>query len=489
MNPKGEKAADEHYRLGGRPPLWTILVLSFGPILSQESSALFGFVDSIWVSKAIGTKGLAAVSTYTPFDNIGRAFAFFLSVSGSSKISALFGAGKGEETSQVVCDLLRVELIFAVCIPCAFLPWVTKAAMWFGASQEIAELGFNYIAVTLGCQISTGTFYAIGGFLQGEGRTLLFGLANVCSCFLNMLLFDPVFLYFTDLSVGGAAIATILSDSIPAVTLFIMYFTGRFSIKPKFSQFFKKFSPHTLPAIKVGFSALIAQLSMSVPGILIQWYIGNSAQSHFEYSCVLSGNTVVFRIAMLTVSVMIAFNSGYLPCAAYAYAAKKYKRWIRLSIHLTWINFAWGTFCSILIVSIPVWISKLFVSEQTELYFASTMLFNGCCGFCVAWIRNNAQVMLQSLQKGLLSTFLSLTTQMILLVIFSTIMYLTNKHNAPRIEWSYPLSFLVGGLLCIVIIWKPCKNIYELSKTEKHDCMDNDIVLDEDEPIEIMPEL
>ena len=304
------------------------------------SSALFGFVDSIWVSKAIGTKGLAAVSTYTPFDNIGRAFAFFLSVSGSSKISALFGAGKGEETSQVICDLLRVELIFAVCIPCAILPWVKHAAMWFGASKEIADLGFNFIAVTLGCQISTGTFYAIGGFLQGEGRTLLFGLANVCSCLLNMLLFDPILLYFTNLSVAGAAIATILSDSLPAITLFALYFAGKFSIKTKFNQFFKKFSPHTFPAMRVRFSALIANLSMSIPGILIQWFIGRSAQSDFEYTCVLSGNTVTFRIAMIVISVIIAINAGYLPCASYAYAAKNYKRWIRLTIHLCWINCA-----------------------------------------------------------------------------------------------------------------------------------------------------
>ncbi|EAX96185.1 hypothetical protein TVAG_000140 [Trichomonas vaginalis G3] len=461
MISKTENKSDEHYRLGGRPPLTTILVLAFGAIMSQVSSALFGIVDSMWVSKALGTKALAAVSTYSPFDYIGRAFAFFLTVSGASKISALLGEGKGEETSQVICDILRVELILAVFIPCSMLPWVKKAAAWFGASKDVVDLEFHFISVTLGFQITTGTFYAIGGFLQGEGRSIAFGIANVISCLLNMLLLNPLLLYYTNLSVAGSAIATIMADGLPAIVLFIMYFTGRFSVKPKFSQFFKKFSPHTFPALRVGLSALIAYLSMSIPGIMIQRFIGSSAQSVFEYNCVISGNTVSYRVALIIVAVTIALNAGYLPCASYAYASKNYKRWLRLTIHQCWLNFAWGSLCATIIVTIPVHISMMFVKDKTELYYASTMLFNGCCGFFIGWLRNNSQSILQSMQKGPFASILSLFTQMISLVACSVGLSLTNKHNAPRIEFAYPLSFLIGGVICIVALIFPIGKLYK----------------------------
>lgn len=94
--------------------------------------------------------------------------------------------------------------------------------------------------------------------------------------------------------------------------------------------------------------------------------------------------------------------------------------------------------------------------------------------------------MLQSLQKGMLATGLSLVTQMVLLVLFLTIMYLTDRHNAPRIEWAYPLSFVFGGAICILVLFFPVKNLYMLMK-EADNGSKNDV--DEHDKIEVIPEL
>lgn len=454
-----EKPKDQHYRLGGQPPLQTILNLSFGPILSQVSSALFGIVDTMWVGRALGTKGIAAISTYSPFDNIGRSFGFFLCVSGSSKISALFGQGKGEDASQVMCDILRVALICAIIIPAILLPFVKMAAKAFGASDEIADLGYGYITVTLSCSFANCMFLSVGGFLQGEGRTLIFGITNLFSCLLNGALLDPVFLFYTNMGIKGAATATVLVDCTSAIILLVPYFCGCFSIKPKFSQFFKCFSPNTLPALKVGLSALIAQLSMCIPGIVIQYYIGNSTRDQKEYEGALGGNTVTFRYAMISMCVIIAINNGYLPPAAYAFAAKKYKRWIRLTIHQCWINFAWGIFITIMVLSIPRQISMIFTDDENFLNWAEKMVKAGNCAQIISWIKNNAQAILQSLQMGTTATILSFCTQLVSLIIFATILYFTDRYNPVRIQYAYPLAFLFGLIVSIFVLIKPIKKI------------------------------
>jgi Na+-driven multidrug efflux pump len=80
--------------------LKTILVLSFGPILSQLASSLFGFVDTYWVSKRLGTLGVSKVSTYASLDSMGRSFVFF-QVAANTQISSMFGAGLGDQTEEM----------------------------------------------------------------------------------------------------------------------------------------------------------------------------------------------------------------------------------------------------------------------------------------------------------------------------------------------------------------------------------------------------
>lgn len=72
---------DENYRLAGRPPLLTLVVLSVGPMISQFVSSLYGIVATIWVSRAVGETGMAAISLFTNPDNIGRAFGYFMNCS------------------------------------------------------------------------------------------------------------------------------------------------------------------------------------------------------------------------------------------------------------------------------------------------------------------------------------------------------------------------------------------------------------------------
>ena len=59
--PKKKDNADEHYRLGGRPPLKTLAILLVGPLVSQIVSGLYGVITSMWMAKAMCDLGMAAI--------------------------------------------------------------------------------------------------------------------------------------------------------------------------------------------------------------------------------------------------------------------------------------------------------------------------------------------------------------------------------------------------------------------------------------------
>lgn len=74
---------------------------------------------------------------------------------------------------------------------------------------------------------------------------------------------------------------------------------------------------------------------------------------------------------------------------------------------------------------------------------------------------------LQSLRKGLTSTILSISSQLVSIIGFSFILFYTDKHNPIRICWCYHLSYafglVVGAIVIIpsmIKIWKDFKKMH-----------------------------
>lgn len=465
---KEDKHEKEHYRLAGRPPLMTILVLSVGPILSQITSALYGVVATIWVAKAVGEKGLTAISTYTAFDNIGRSFGFFVSVAGSSCISGLFGAGQVEEAGQVVCDLLRMCCIFGVLVPAIMCPTVKLGVRWFGAPEEIVEMGYDYMLPMLVTTVTQCIFVGVGGFLQGEGRSMLYGGITILSSVLNMAVFCPIFLLLCKMGMMGAGLATVLAEGIPGLVVMVLFFMGKFAVKPKVRQLFQPFSKKTFVALRVGLSQLIANLSVCAPGIIVRKLLGLSSVEN-EFNDVLAGFNAIFRYAQITNNVIIAFTMGFLPAASYAFSAKMWNRWMRLAAHTHWLGFVWGSITAIFTWTIPREIAKMFSSDPNYLRWAGPMLKVGnAFGFIVV-ARFTFPSLLQSMKKGITSTLLSLGSQLVSIIAFAFILYYTDKKNPVRLIWCYPLSYAFGLVAGAVVLLRPVRNIWVSSKEQTED--------------------
>ena len=156
---------DEHWRLGGRPPLKTILSLGIGPIISELIGALYGIIDTVWVSVALGYRGMSAISEYSVFDNMGRSFGSFLNMAANTKTSQLYGMKKEDEVKQIFSDMVRLAIIFSIIIPVAFIPISQTVAYWYGADEDLVNLGYQYIVPLLCCSCSTQFLMMCGGFL------------------------------------------------------------------------------------------------------------------------------------------------------------------------------------------------------------------------------------------------------------------------------------------------------------------------------------
>lgn len=459
----------EDRKLGGSKPLLTILKMSVGPLLSQVTNALYGIITTIWISKACGEDGLSAVSMMNAFDGIGRGFGFFLAIAAATQISFLYGKGSSEEAGQIIADLVRMSFVCGAIVAGCLIPILKPITRWFGADDHIIKLGIDYMLPLNICAFNSCLFIAAGGFLQGEGRTFLFGMSNVFCLCLNMAVLDPIFLFVFKMGIKGASIATVFSEFIPGMIILTLFYCHKFGVKPEFNQLCKKFSPNTWPALKVGFSSLIAQLSGCIPSIVVRKYMGLGAgKDPQDFADVMAGFNAAIRLGNLTWSIFGAISQAFIPAASYAYAAKRYHRYLMLTFHMIWLMFVWGTFTMILTWTIPRQLSMMFSKDEHYLKYAERMVaYNNAVGPLLGG-KMIAQSILQSLQLGPRATILSFFNNFVFIILFNYVMYYSNKNDGARVIWCYPLSYAASCVLSPFFLFGPLRKIFVNMK--ENDC-------------------
>ena len=247
-----------------------------------------------------------------------------------------------------------------------------------------------------------------------------------------------------------------------------------------------------MPALRVGLSQLIANLSVSIPGIICRKLIGSSVSTESDFNDALAGYNVLFRWAQVTNSVVIAITMGYLPAASYSYQAKDGKRWFALTAHSLWIAIVWGALSCILTWGMPKQIALIFAKQPGYLKWAEPMLRNGNGLAVLIFSRFNFPAMLQSMGMGITSTFVSLSCQLVSILGFALLLYYTNKHDPIRLCWCYSLSyafgFVFGGIVLAFPIYKFWKQTRDKNintnkeENDKNTSSQNKIMLLQDVP-------
>jgi Na+-driven multidrug efflux pump len=444
--------------------LRTILYLSIGPTLAQFANAIFAILTTLWIGRAIGDDGLSAMSTMNAFDGIGRSFGFFLSVAASTQVSALYGEGKSDEAGQMVADLLRTALVCGVLVPAVMLPCLKPAARWFGSTEHIVELGFAYCAPLVAGSAATCCFLTTAGLLQGEGRTLLSGMVNLASLILNILILDPLFLFGLKTGMIGAGIATVISEVVPALTFSVLYYCKLFGIKPALRQLCQPFSPKTFAALRVGASQLVANVAAYVPSVVVRKLIGNATGDDFDNA--MAGFNSAIRFNQVSLAFFNAVTMGFIPPASYAYAAKRYRRYLWLCVHSVWLCIVWGSITTVITWSLSREISKLFSTSEGYLDQAERMVSFANAAAPLTGLKYNAQSMLQSMQLGGRATLLSFLNHFLLLLGYSFLLYYTDRNDGARIVWCYPASYLTAILFSAAFLWTPLKEVWRLKNEQ-----------------------
>lgn len=250
--------------------IWQQLLLFFFPILlGTFFQQLYNTADAIIVGKFVGKEALAAVGGATG-NLINLIVGFFVGLSSGATviISQFFGGRRDEDVSKAVHTAAAMALTGGLGLTVLGMMYSPALLRWMDTPEEVMEHAVTYIRIYFAGMIPNLIYNIGSGVLRAVGdsrRPLLF---LICACMINILL-DVVLVVGLDMGVAGAALATILSQSVSAVLVVITLMRSNYAYRLNVRKI--RFHGELLGRIiHIGLPAGLQSVMYSLSNVIIQ---------------------------------------------------------------------------------------------------------------------------------------------------------------------------------------------------------------------------
>ncbi len=298
-------------------PKKALINISLPLIISLLISSLYNLIDAAWVS-GLGADALAGVGFFTPVFMILVGFGNGLGAGAAFAISKYVGEGNKLKADNASIHSILIDIIVSIIITIILLIFLIPILNAMGVGQTIGY------ATDYGNIIVLGSIFvilsnALYGIYRGEGDSKRPMYAIIASAILNMIL-DPIFIYYLNLGVKGAAIATLISAVfVILVLIYWLYIKKDTYLRPVLSNFnFKK--DISWDIVKVGIPASIQLLNNAFFAAVFSALLAflSSTDSVAVYS-------TGWRIVIIGTTPILAIGTALISVIAANYGAKNYE--------------------------------------------------------------------------------------------------------------------------------------------------------------------
>lgn len=275
---------------------------------------------------------------------------------------------------------------------------------------------------------------------------------------LNIVL-DAIFILGLKMSIDGAALATVIGESVSFLLLIYFLYGNKTGLKMHFSL--KVYDPVVIKEIvKIGFTSFMINVGNSILVVIIN----NVLRGHGG----TEGIAVYGVINKLTLFIIMPVNGiaqGVQPIFGYSFGAKNFERAKKVMRPSFIVSLAYGLFFVFLMEVFPKQILQLFsLSGHTLEMGIMAARINFMFMFSAAVVIINT-IIFQAIGKTLPVILVTLLRQFILLV--PLVIILPIYFEANGVFMSFPISDAIAGLITIGLMWWLHNNLEKLPQKPK----------------------
>ena len=418
-------------------------------IIAMTASSLYNMVDSIYIGHIpdVGSLSMSGLAVTFPLMNISTAFGTLVGVGAATMISVLLGQKNYKSATKVLCNDITLNIITGIIFTVVSLVWMDPILRFFGASDATLPFARDYMTIIAIGNAVTHLYFGLNAIVRSSGNPKLAMGLTLFTVTSNAIL-DPIFIYTLGLGIKGAAIATVLCQTMAlGYTLFYFMDPKRFLHLPRSLKVFNVDWKIAGDSLSIGMGPFLMNLASCIVVLFITQQLVT-----WGGDLALGAYGIVNRITFLFIMVVMGFNQGMQPIAGYNYGARQYSR-----VREVYIKTAmWGTIVTTVgfIVSefLPDAAVSIFTNDPILEEKAATGLRMMNPVFPIVGFQMVTTNLFQCLGMVKKSIFLSLSRQLLFLLPCIYILPPILESEA-GVWYSFPISDTVSAIVTGILAW------------------------------------
>ncbi|MCS6109822.1 MATE family efflux transporter [Clostridium botulinum] len=443
----------------GKDPIGKLLFsLALPAIVAQLVNILYNIVDRIFIGRiANGDIAMAGVGVAFPIILIISAFSALIGMGGAPIAAIKMGEKDNDGAEKILSNSFSTLTILGIALTIGFFIFKEPLLWAFGASEATIGFANDYLGIYLVGTIAVQIALGMNPFINTQGFAKVGMTTVMIGAVINIVL-DPILIFGFDMGVKGAALATIISQTVSAA--WVLYFLcGKKSILKIRNKYLVPDAKIVLSIMALGVSPFIMQATESL--VLISQ---NNQLSLYGGDLAVGAMTIMSSIMQIILLPLMGLSQGAQPIISYNYGAKNVDR-VKKTFKLLLIScLSYTVIMWLLIMVFPQVFVKLFNSDPKLIEMTSWSMRIFFAGIIIFGAQIACQQTFLALGQAKISLILALLRKVILLIplIFIFPMFFENKLRG--VLMAEPVADIVAALstiTCFIILSRKLFKIKE----------------------------
>ena len=425
-----------------RGPMWRIILNQAIPLtVAQAVQVLYNVVDRIYLGHLPGASSLAltGVGLIFPIVALVTACGNLFSTGGMPLCAIARGAGEQDRAEKIMNNTFSMLVLTALVLTALGYGFRKPVLYLFGASDETYVFADAYLTIylagTVCAMISTG----MNGFINAQGFPKVGMMTIILGAVLNVIL-DPIFIFVLNMGVRGAALATIISQTVSCLWV-LRFLTGKNALL-KLNRKLMVPDPKLLKEITtLGIPGFI----MAGTNCLVQ-VTCNATLKRYGGDTYIGIMTVINSVREIFSLPVTGLTHGAQPVISFNYGAREYRR-VRNGISfMTAVGALFTAVCWALVLMFPETLLRLFTTDETLVTLGVKSMNIYFFGFVFMSCQFGGQSTFTALGKAKEAVFFSLLRKAF--IVFPLTLLLPKWFGVEGVFLAEPISNVLGGVAC-----------------------------------------
>lgn len=422
-----------------------IMGLAIPMTIAQMVQVLYNIVDRIYIGHLQGSSSLAltGLGLTFPIVTIVAAFTNLFGMGGAPLCSIARGKNDMERAEVIMGNTFILLIISSFILMLSSYIFMKPLLYIFGASDITYPYAAEYLKIyLLGTPfIMLGT--GMNGFINSQGFGKIGMMTILLGAIINIIL-DPIFIFYFNLGISGAAIATIISQLLSVIWVM------KFLLGDK-----------TILKLNKKSMKLESELSKNIMGLGLAGFVMSATNGAVQIACnaTLKGQGGDVYIGIMTVLSSIrdvimlpihGVTTGAQPVLGYNYGAKKYDRIKKGIFFITVVTVIYMLIAWIVVFIFPENFIKVFSSDNELLVKGIPAMNIYYFGFFMMAFQVAGQSIFVALGQSKQAVFFSLFRKIIVVVPLTLFLPYVANLGVKGVFLAEPISNFVGGTACYI---------------------------------------